>query len=351
MAEDKKKKKTSAVADDLYLADWSEQMAQVLQAGLTPEDGLELLEEEALDGSEEKKILTGMIDAIRTKGELSEAMEDAGVFPSDMIRMVKLGERTGNLEQILRYLKDTYERQDALKKSIWASVIYPLGISLVVVGLICVILIFVMPVFQRAYKALGMEMTGLSLIFAKIGNWLAGVGLPILIAVFAVIFAVLLVQGMRSRKEGRIPFAGILRENEDLVRCRFAGVMALSFAGGMTAEEGLEMAQDLNDSSEFDKKIRICQKQMDGGKEFSDAVKESGIFTGRESRRIRIAEKTATLDTVMQEIADDLQISIDEETDRRAGRLEPILVVVLTVITVLILLSVMLPLLGVMSIL
>ncbi|MCR5144489.1 MAG: type II secretion system F family protein [Lachnospiraceae bacterium] len=336
-------------ADDLYLADWSEQMSQVLKAGLTIEDGIEFLRNDSEEGSKEHEALEIMLNEIQITGSLSEAMEMAGIFPDEMIRMVDLGETTGNLEKILATLKTNYERQHSLKKSIQNAVMYPIYISLVMVSLISIILIFVMPVFKRAYASLGLEMTGLANTLFKLGNWLGSTGLPIVVILLVALFVVLIYQRYRSVKDGTIPFERFLKNYELLDACNFASVMALTFAGGITIEEGLNMAKELNTSETFVKKIDDCKSRCENGEHFYEAVKNAGIMDGRCVRRIQMAERTAEIDSTMQDIADDLQIEIDENIDSRMGKVEPLLIIILTAVAALILLSVMLPLLGIMS--
>lgn len=342
-------KRVMNIASDLYLADWAEQMAQVLKSGLTIEDGLELMRDDVASNDKEVKMLNQMLDEIRITGDLAEAMKNSGAFPKDMIRMVRLGQQTGNLERILYSLKSQYERQNALRRSIKNAVLYPIGISIVMVTLISVILIFVMPVFKKAYASLGIEMTGISKVLFDFGNWLGSTGLPILIILLVVLFASLLYQRFKSTKEGGIPFERMLRNLEMLEACKFAGVMALCFAGGITTEEGLLMTLEMNTSPEFAKKINQCKDYCEEGARFDEAIRRAGIFSGRTLRRIQMAEKTAEMDATMQEIADELQFQIDQDIDNRMGRVEPILIGVLTGISALILLSVMLPLLGIMG--
>ncbi len=343
------KKKVRNIASDLYLADWSEQMAQVLKSGLTIEDGLELIRDDTDTGTKERQMLDQMIGDISITGDLAEAMENTGAFPTDMIRMVKLGERTGNLERILYNLKSQYERQYALRKSVKNAVLYPIGISVVMVALISVILVFVMPVFKRAYASLGIEMSGVSKMLFDLGNWLGNTGLPIMIGILVLLFGYLLYQRWRSSKEGGIPFDRLLKDYERLDACQFAGVMALCFSGGITIEEGLEMTMKMHASPDFLKKIEACKGYCEEGARFNEAVRRADIFNGRILRRIQMAEKTAEMDVTMQEIADDLQFQIDQDIDNKMGRVEPILIGVLTGISALILLSVMLPLLGIMG--
>ena len=105
----------------------------------------------------------------------------------------------------------------------------------------------------------------------------------------------------------------------------------------------------LDGNTDGPRQCDLAQDCINQGQSFSEAVRSTGIFTSRELRRIEIAERTAKLDIVMQEIADDYQNRVDISAGRRVGRVEPVLIAVLSLVAGLILLSVMLPLLSIMS--
>ena len=125
--------------------------------------------------------------------------------------------------------------------------------------------------------------------------------------------------------------------------------MSLTYSAGLTTEDGIGMAKKVIREKQLSEKLTAMQDCINQGQSFSEAVRSTGIFTSRELRRIEIAERTAKLDIVMQEIADDYQNRVDISAGRRVGRVEPVLIAVLSLVAGLILLSVMLPLLSIMS--
>lgn len=336
---------------DLYLSDFAEQMAQILEAGMVPEDGLELMREDS-NSDAEKKLLDQMIASLQSQGDLSVAMRDTGVFPDRMVSMVEMGESTGHLDQVLNSLNTEYERQDALKRSVRNAVLYPILISGIMIVLIALIMIFVMPVFKTAYAALGVEMSGLQEGLYQFGIWLSGMGLPIVIGAVVCTLIFVLLSLYRSEKQGDMGENLFWSRPEDryqIALCRFSGIMSLTYSAGLTTEDGIGMAKKVIREKQLSEKLTAMQDCTNQGQSFSEAVRSTGIFTSRELRRIEIAERTAKLDIVMQEIADDYQNRVDISAGRRVGRVEPVLIAVLSLVAGLILLSVMLPLLSIMS--
>ena len=131
--------------------------------------------------------------------------------------------------------------------------------------------------------------------------------------------------------------------------CRFADVMNLALRSGLTPERGLELAAMLNQDPDFQIKLEACQKQVNEGEDLSHALFSSGILTGTYARLASIGQKTCSMDQVMKQVSDMYQEEIDTRICNTLAVLEPSLIIGLSLIVGIILLSVMLPLMGIMS--
>ena len=137
--------------------------------------------------------------------------------------------------------------------------------------------------------------------------------------------------------------------HEELAACRFASGMALTLSSGLNPDRSMELVTSLNDDPVFQEKIDLCLKKVREGEDLSEALFHSGMFTGVYARMASIGSKTGTMDQVMEQIADLYQEDIDTRTNNLLAVLEPTLVAVLSLVVGVILLSVMLPLMGIMS--
>ena len=136
---------------------------------------------------------------------------------------------------------------------------------------------------------------------------------------------------------------------ERTAACRFASGMALTLASGLDPERSLELVGSLNDDPDFQKKLENCKERLAGSEELSTALTASGIFSGMYSRMIAIGGRTGSMDQVMKQIADLYQDEMDDKMNRAIAVLEPTLVIALSLVVGVILLSVMLPLMGILS--
>ena len=131
--------------------------------------------------------------------------------------------------------------------------------------------------------------------------------------------------------------------------CRFASGMALTLSSGLNPERSMELVSALNDDPLYQEKLESCRKKMDEGQDLSEALHETGMFAGIYARMASIGSITGSMDQVMDRIAELYQDEIDNRMNTALAVLEPTLVIALSLIVGVILLSVMLPLMGIMS--
>lgn len=336
----------------LELASFCGQIALILKAGISSLEGLTIMMEDA-SSAEEKAVLEALLSNMQETGSLYQAMEASGLYPSYLLHMVQIGEETGTLDAVMEALQRHYEREDSIRRGIRSSVTYPMIMVAMMALVIIVLLVKVMPVFNQVFIQLGTEMTGVSRTLMNAGS---------LINRYAVVFIILLVvlvglifYGTRTAS-GHCIFQKIAYGlgftkvvYEEIAACRFASGMALTLRSGLNPDRSMELVTSLNDDSVFQKKIDSCLQKVREGEDLSEALFHSGMFTGVYARMASIGSKTGTMDQVMEQIAGLYQDDIDTRMNNLLAVLEPTLVVALSMIVGVILLSVMLPLMGIMS--
>lgn len=321
------------------LAEFSNQMGMFIKSGISPSEGLHLLFDDA-QSKDERAILSKMIEVIEATGVFYEAALCAGVFPSYMLSMIKLGEETGTLDTTFYKLSAHYTREENLKSMLRSSLLYP-SIMLGMMALIIITLLTkVMPIFQQVFEQLGTEMIGFSVGLLNMGNILSKYSIAF--AALAVIFILLIALGRKH-----LPFYKDLQDK--IATCRFADGMSTVLKSGLSPEQGLDLVSSLIEDTLFSKKIDTCRSNLLDGMDFNKALQESCIFTGSYSKIVSIAAKTGNMDEVMAKIASEYEYSVNQKINNLISMLEPTLVIVLSFIVGIILFSVMLPLLGIMS--
>ena len=130
------------------------QISLLLRAAIPLDEGLSVMAEDAAD-EEEKKILLHMSEEVELGSPFSVVLEQVGSYPSYVIRMAKLGEETGTLDQMMASLSEYYEKEYILMKSIKNAVTYPVIMIFMLLVVLFVLFTKVMPIFESVYEQLG----------------------------------------------------------------------------------------------------------------------------------------------------------------------------------------------------
>lgn len=337
---------------NIELSSFCSQLALILQSGTSSIEGITIMLEDAVS-EEEQSILRAILKQLQETGNLADSLESTHLFSPYMIQMIRIGEETGTLDEVMNALSLHYDREDSIAKTIKNAVTYPMIMIGMMVVVILVLIIKVMPIFNQVFIQLGTEMSGFSKALMNLGNTINHY------AIFFIVLLLILIAicflGSRTKNGASFlrkiasHFPAIRRIYHDMAACRFASGMALTLKSGMTPEQCMELVRSLNDDEEFSEKTTQCQQLLNGNTDFTDALHKSGIFTGMYARMASIGSKTGNLDQVMSEIAELYQTELDTRMNNALSILEPTLVISLSLIVGVILLSVMLPLVGIMS--
>ena len=326
----------------------SRQLALILKSGISLLEGISILQEDAAS-DEGKKILTDMYEHLLLSGNIKEAFAAAEVFPEHMLHMIELGERSGNLDETFASLADHYEREENFTSNIRSALSYPMIMLGMLFAVLLVLILKVMPVFNQVFTELGVEMSGLSLHILNLGDTLRTYAVLFLFFLLLLTGSVYYIFRSANSKKilARLPL--IRQIYQKLARARFASGLSMALRSGMDMEESFDLVTNLADDSFLAEKIQTVRLAVSEGGDISEAMNQAGIFSGMDARMISLGFRTGSADVVLNQIADRLFEETDTSMQRFIGYLEPTLVAVLSVLVGLILLSVMLPLIGIMS--
>lgn len=327
------------------------QLSMLLRAGVTPGEALASMIAES-GSAEEKDLLAAAARAVESGETLSAALAAAERFPRYMTDMLRVGELTGRMEQVTRSLAAHYEREGALSGAVRRAVLYPGSMALVLVVVVFALLTHVLPIFETVYRELGSELPALARVLMRAGDVLRSCTAVFAVLVAAVTITVLLavytpagrpISAILSRWTGKTALA------LSLARARYASVMALMLSSGFDMGEAAESAVQLVGNETVQAAAAACAQAVAAGGSFADEAERAELFTGIDAALLRAGFRTGQGDAAMEEVARLRREDAQQRLDRAVGRIEPALVILLSVLVGAILLSVMLPLLSVLS--
>ncbi|MGN0402006.1 MAG: type II secretion system F family protein [Acetatifactor sp.] len=334
------------------IASFCNQAAMLFQAGIPPVEGVTIMLSDAKT-SGARELLKSILDVCRKGQPFYKALASTNVFPDYVINMLMLGEESGNLDVCMQSLANYYEKEQNISDSIKGAISYPFVMIAMMMVVIFVLISKVMPIFHQVFVELGSEMTGFSASLLRLGNTLNRYSalIVILLAVAALIWllATRTLTGKRITSSFLNAFP-LTRSFYDSVACeRFASGMALTLKSGMDTFEALDMVSQLVGHRKMQEKIEVCKESLHNGSNFAEALASSGIFNNLHSQMVSVGFKSGNIDSVLSKIAQNYERETDKRIQSIISVLEPTLVIILSVIVGLILLSVILPLMGIMA--
>lgn len=336
--------KPQKLLGNLEIAAFCEQVAMVISAGIPAYEGISILMADAAD-KETEELLRKIYEPLEIGSTFHDALAESEAFPQYVLDMVEIGELSGKLEDVLHSLNLYYEREESIKSSIKSAVTYPLVMIGIMVTVVLVLVAKVLPVFNQIYTELGSGLTGFPLIMMHFSNALNTYA-PIVLAVI-----ILLAIGLFFYTKTNSFRMFIQRQKLSLstASSRFANCMTMAISSGLNTSQGLDLAERLVDNPYMKARIIKCKEMVEEGFSFSDAILATKIFTKTYATLLNIGFRTGSLEKVMDKIYQEYEDNIDYEINRFVSRLEPALVIALSVIIGFILLSFLLPLIGIMA--
>ena len=334
------------------LSDFCSQMALLFQAGITAGDGIDALLEDSGEGSD-RKLLEQLKGTLEEGEQFSEAVARSGRFPAYSVQMMRIGEQAGRLDEVMSALTLYYDRSDALSRSIRSAVGYPAVMVLMMAAVISVLLVKVLPIFDQVFRQLGGELSPFTRSMMEFGGalsrnagWILGGAAVIVLGIFLLSRTPAAKQRFSSFLHSFPLTRGLYQKVEAQ---RFASAMSMMLSSGLDLDESLEMTEKLMTGEKTRRRIGQMRREMSDGMPFAQAVGEAGLFSGVYATMLAVGFRTGRSEDVMTRVADRYQEEIDQSLGTLVSMLEPTLVAVLSVIVGMILLSVMLPLMGIMS--
>ncbi len=334
------------------LSGFCSQIAMMLNSGLGLYEGLEALARTHSTGKS-ADVYANVFRIFEEKGSLCEALREDGNWPGYMVEMTGIGERTGHLEKIMDSMAVYYSREARIRSAIVSAVTYPIVLGVMMLLILLVMIVKVLPVFKRVLASLGVAITDSGNALMSVGVSIAWVVLAIMgvIILLAIVCCLLLKTKARSKVIALLSkvFAPIGKVSRQLSASRVASVLSMMLSGGYPIDEALEMVPSVvNDEASVEQVNKIRERIVNGAS-FEDAIAESGMYDELYSCMIRMGCSVGCADAVMAKIASEYETRVEDNVANLVSIIEPTLVAVLSVVIGAVLLSVMMPMAGIIS--
>lgn len=337
---------------DLTLSKFCLQTSMLLKSATPLSEGFLLMAKNSKNQSH-ANTLKEMAKQIEKGIPFYQAMKESSCFPSYVVHMTRLGENTGTLDSTMEKLSEYYEQEYYTKENLRRAITSPTIMLFMLMTILFVLFTKVMPLFSSVYNELGATVPKIATIAIKTGGFLSGFAL-LLSFVLLLLFLFIWLYS-RRQKENTLFYKllSFIKKHSSISTMialhRFCSVMSTAYPCGVDLVSACTLAKSVVDHSEIQDKIEQCAYELEQGKSFAEAVQHAELFMDFDLQLVLTGAKTGQLEASLTHLDEEFNIRTYDAIQSLISRLEPAIVMILAVSTGFILLSVMLPLVGVLS--
>jgi type IV pilus assembly protein PilC len=316
---------------------FTRQLATMIDAGLPLVQCLDILANQTENASF-KKVLFSVKNSVEQGATFSDSLRrHPKVFDELYVNLVAAGEVGGILDTILNRLAIYIEKAVKLKGQLKSAMYYPTGIMVVALGVICVMLIKVIPTFEKMFKDLGnAKLPTPTLVVVHISHGFINNWYLILGSMIGIVVGISLARRTNQGEELfdrlllRIPILGpTLRK---IIVARFTRTLGTLLASGVPILDALEICAKTAGNKIVQMAIMRAKDKISEGHDMAGPLAESKVFPTMVVQMIGVGEQTGAMDQMLQKIADFYEEEVDAAVTGLTSLIEPVMMAFLGVV-------------------
>ncbi len=329
-------------------------LSQLLRAGVNIIEALTDLRD-TVDNAGFRQVVAGLIEDIEGGLRLSEAMANHPyVFDAVFVALVRAGEQSGQLTEVLDELAENLKWQDEMASQAQRALIYPSIVLVVVVGVIFVLMIFLVPQLAVTFKALVPKLPRETELLIALSNlfvrwWYLMLGIPAAAAV-AVVVAARTNEAFQRRMDTaaiRMPVLGPIRYK--IMLARFSTFFAMLYRSGISVLDCIQICEKIMGNRLMEEALQRVGRSISEGQGISQAFTATKLFPPLVLRMLRVGESTGGLDSALLNVSYFYNREVREGIAKMQSLIGPATTIVLGGLIVAVLYTIFLPLYDVIG--
>ena len=312
---------------------FTRQFSTMIDAGLPLVQGLTILSQQT-ENPTFRKLLKQVVADVEGGASLNEALKKhPHVFDDLFCHLVAAGEVGGILDIILQRLAVYIEKAEKLKSQIKGAMTYPAVVMVIAAGVLAVIMIFVIPVFQEMFSSGGSALPVPTQIVVDLSDFSVNYSLHIIVAM--IVFFIAFKQFRKTAFGHKNTDALLLKLPifGDLMRkvavARFTRTLGTMISSGVPILDALEICAKTSGNVILEEVVLEVRSDVSEGQTMAEPLSQNNIFPNMVTQMIAVGEATGALDTMLDKIADFYDDEVDVAVAALTSMLEPLLMVFL----------------------
>ena len=327
------------------------QMAMILESGFSLNQGVTMVYEE-MDDKNIKGVLQEVAKYLDEQVSFSEAIDLTIAFDDYMVNLVKVGETSGNLDDVMQSLSEYYARIDDITNKLKQALTYPIILIIMMVVVVGIIVFKVLPIFKDVLNGLGSDLSSYANSFMEFGQIFSLICFAVLLVLVIVIIAGYLYQRVTHVNvlSNVVQKSFLTRKlSRALNKAQITYALSLFISSGYDLQEAMKFVPKLVDDKQLRANLEKCNEDLINGDSFVEVIKKYQIYQGMQLNMIQVGFKTGQVDIIMKQLSNSFQEEVSRAIDQFLNIIEPTIVTLLSLVVGIVLMSVMLPLISIMS--
>ena len=326
---------------------FTRQLATMISAGIPLLECLEILREQAAS-RQFSLLLEEVVASVRGGEDLSSTLDRyPKVFSEVYVSMVKAGEASGQLDDILVRLAEYMESAQKLKRNIKSAMTYPIVSLVMIIGITFFLMIGVIPKFKEIFTSLEVELPALTRAVLASSEFCEENWALILMGMVGVFFLIKIYKGTEHGARQwdwlmlHMPVFGSLFQKVGLAR--FSKTFSTMMRSGVPILGALEIVAETSGNAVIGDAVLNARENVRQGEPLADPLAESAVFPAMVTRMIGIGERTGALEVLLDKIAEFYEEQVNATVKQLTSLIEPIMIAVMGLLVGTIVLAVFLP--------
>ncbi|EOU1912289.1 type II secretion system F family protein [Clostridium perfringens] len=329
------------------IAVFCRQFYVMLDSGLSIGKALNILIEQG-EKPKLREALIGVNGDLKRGETLANSMRKRkDVFPNLLTSMIDAGERSGNLDIILKRMAEYYEKETKIRGKIKSAMIYPIVLGVVAIIAITFILTFVMPTFVQMFEENNVDLPTSTKMVLGTSKMLGKYGIIIFLIL---VTAIILLGKYLKSEEGQyklsvinLKIPVIKKLTQKIIVSRFTRTMGIVSSSGMSLVTSLEIVASVVGNKIAEKELLKVKEKVLKGEGLGDSIMNIKIFPPMLASMVKVGEEAGSLDSILDKTADFYDDELEREIQTATALIEPAMIVVMGVIIGFLLISILTP--------
>ena len=332
---------------DKELAILCSQFAIILTSGLPIDRCVEMVAAQARS-REIQRVLEHVAEDVSGGYSLAQSFTNAGTaFPVTFVETIRAGEQSGTLELCFDRLHKYYDKSAKTHAKLVSTLTYPVLVLIVAAIVFMVIMLFAVPMFTSAFAELGSDLPPITRGLIAVSNFFLHYWWIFVLMILAFCIVRLLLrrsdQGRMFLAAGKLKRSPLKRLHQISASAQFASTMATMLSAGLPVQTVLGIVSQISDNYVFSLGVRKVKEGVERGRGIADSMEGVECFPKMLTEMVAVGERSGSLEETLDVIGDYFDHEAATMTERLLAVLEPVIIIVLAVITVMLLLAVYLP--------